>query len=409
MEREVLKSSLIKVVFEALFIISFLALFWTYLGYPSSLYLLSFFYKVKGRKADDGFTPNVSIMIMTYNEAKVIEEKLVNTLSLDYPKDRLEILVVDSGSTDGTEALVKKYFPQGVKLVEEGERRGKASAINLGLNHASGDVVMITDANTFLAEDCLRRLVKHFADEKVGGVSGRFVPITIENGLASKGESLYWQVEGWMKEKESLLDSPSTLVGPITVIRRDVIEKVDEESITEDFEISVAIRGKGYKLVYEPDAKGYEAMPQNISDLIKQKERITIGTLRTLAKYRKILFNPKYGLYGSLILPSHKFLQTLTPFFLIILSSTTIILNFYSSSPLFSLAFYLLAATVLLFLASLIASILPLPANMKSFFNALSYFILLQAILISGWKSYLTGKHQIKWEKIESARIPVKC
>jgi len=389
--------------------LSFSALVWTYLGYPILLYLLSVFYKRKRvRIMDNDFKPKVSIIIPTYNEAKVIEEKLENTLELYYPKELLEILVIDGGSGDGTQALVRKFSSKGVKLIEEGERMGKASAINLGLKNASGEVVVITDANTFLDKNCLKMLVKNFSDKRVGAVSGRFIPVTVKEGVASKGESFYWRIEEWMKEKESLLDSPATLVGPITAIRKGIIERVGESNLAEDFEISVAVRAKGYKLVYEPNAKAYEIMPQTINDLFKQKKRVTIGTLQTLIKYKRILLNPKYGLYGLLILPSHKLLQTLTPFFLLIFATSLVFLKLYTSSILFSMIFNFMAASIFLCFVSIVASRFSLPINIKNFFNALSYFTLLQVILISGWCSYSIGKYQVKWEKMESVRISVR-
>ncbi len=271
-----------------LFVFLFL---WTWIGYPVFLFLASKLFRKK-HLVSETYMPKVTLMIMSYNEAKVIEKKIKNSLGLDYPKEKLEIFVVDSASNDGTQNIVKKYSKD-VRLIEQSERKGKASAINYGMKYASGDVIIITDSNAMMNQQAVKKIARHFSNKKIGG------------------GSIYWKIERFLRQNESMIDSAIHMSGEITAFRKGVIDKIDESSLSEDFDMAIRIRKAGFRILYEPEAVAYEPAPENVKDLETQKRRITIGTWQGLMKHKSVMFNPRYGWYGLVILPSHKLFQIL--------------------------------------------------------------------------------------------------
>lgn len=377
------------------------SIFWTYMGYPISLLVLSNFFKPKGKIADDSFLPTVTMMVMTYNEAKTIELKIKNSLDLDYPLDKLEIMIVDSASTDGTQDIVRKF--NSVKLLEQDVRRGKASAINFGMNHASGEIIVITDGNAPYNKEAIKKLVRHFRDENVGGVCGQYEARNLKNTDMGSGGSIYWKLEKLMREKESAIDSVIHMSGEITAFRKGIIDKVDDKSLTEDFDMAINIRKNGHRLVYEPEAIAWEPTPTNVEEEMIQKKRRVVGTLQTLLKYWYVLFNPKYGWYGTLILPSHKLFQMLSPFFFIALFIASFGNYYITHSVIVLGVIYLQMFGYALSIISIIIS--HFKSNLTFMPLILSkYVVILQIIVLAGWWDYIRGSYQVTWEKIESSR-----
>ncbi len=301
-----------------IFLISTILLTWTYLGYPLSLAVLSKFVK-RHASSNVSFMPTVTIIVPTYNEERVIEEKLKNCLELNYAKEKLEVIVVDSASKDMTTCIVEKFLDKNVKLIKQKERKGKAAGVNEGMENAKGEIIVITDANALMREGALKELVKHYVDPKIGGVEGKYIAGSKFDTPVASGESLFRKIENWIRERESLIDSTVSMVGEITSFRRGITSKLNENAITEDFDLSIKIRKKGYKIVHEPNAVVWEPAASTLRDEIVQKKRRVVGTIQTLFKHKDIIFNPKYGLYGIYILPSHKLLQVLSPFLLLLL------------------------------------------------------------------------------------------
>ncbi len=381
-------------------LILFVFLFsWTWIGYPIFLFFASKLFRKK-HLISDSYMPKVTLMIMSYNEAKVIEKKIKNSLELDYPKDKLEIFVVDSASNDGTQDIVKKYSKD-VKLIEQSERKGKASAINYGMKHTSGDIIMITDSNAMMNQQAIKKIARHFSNEKVGGVCGRFEARDIRDTSIGAGGSIYWKIEKFLRKHESDIDSAIHMSGEITAFRKGVIKKVDESSLSEDFDIAIRIRRAGYRIIYEPEAIAYEPAPENVKDLLTQKKRITIGTWQELIKHKQVLFNPKYGWYGLVILPSHKLFQVCTPFFLFFILLFSGLL-FFMTRDILICGFLLVQ---LLFYLMTIISFIPLKLFEKNLvFVLFKYFMTTNCILLLGWFDYIRKKKIVTWKKIESSR-----
>lgn len=390
-----------ELMLELIIALSVFCIFWTFAGYPLALPILSKLINSKKHIASDSFLPTVTLMIMTYNEAKTINAKIRNSLAIDYPYDKIEIMVVDSASTDGTQNIVKKF--ESIKLLEQDTRNGKASAINFGVGHASGEIIIITDANAMFEKESVLRLVKHFADETVGGVSGRFDAYVSNNTSISRGGSFYWKLEDHMRKWEGNIDSPVTMVGPISAFRKDILDHVDEKNLAEDFDLAVGVRKKGYRIIYDRSAVSSEPAPSVVNDVFIQKKRIVIGTLQTLIKNSSMLFNPKYGWYGTLILPSHKLFQMLSPFFFIAL--------FVSTFGYYSITHSIVAGSILYlqifgYALSIISGIILhfKPSLTFILFTLFKYVAILQIVVLAGWWDYIKGDYQVTWKKIESSR-----
>jgi len=387
---------IITIILILLILFVFLVL-WTWIGYPLFLFIASKLFRKK-HLISDSYMPKVTMMIMSYNEAKVIEKKIKNSLELDYPK--LEIFVVDSASNDGTQNIVKKYSRK-VKLIEQGERKGKASAINYGMKYASGEIIIITDSNAMMNKEAIKKIARHFSNKKIGGVCGRFEARDIRDTSIGAGGSIYWKIEKFLRKHESDIDSAIHVSGEITAFRKGVIDKVDESSLSEDFDMAIRIRRAGFRILYEPDAVAYEPAPENVKDLSIQKKRITIGTWQELIKHKNVLFNPRYGWYGLVILPSHKLFQVFTPFFLILIFLCSAVIYSFTNDSL--ILMFLMLQAIFYFLA--IVSFIPLKAIEKfPLFVLIKYFMATNYILILGFFDFIRKKRIVTCKKIESSR-----
>ncbi len=394
---------------------SILLLAWTFAGYPLFLIMFSSILRRK-HKTDNEHFPKVTMMIMTYNEEKAIAKKLENSFELEYPHEKLEIFVVDSASTDNTQEIVhakiKEFYKlhknmpnelRNIVLIAQPKREGKASGINYGLKYASGEIIIITDGNAMMNKDALKKMVRHFADKRVGGVCGRFEARDLHGTSTGKGGSMYWQIERVLRTGESRLDSCIHMSGEITAFRKSMVKELDTSMLSEDFDMAVNIRKKGLRIIYEPDAIAYEPAPTNLEDLKTQKKRIVIGTLQVLFKHKNMLFNPRYGWYGAMILTSHKLFQLLTPFaFMLIFISTTILGLFEIPGLIHTMIFTKLLMILIMVSSVYFASSKIFKGNRAiSFIN---YFIATNYIIVLGWIDFIRGKKIVTWKKIESSR-----
>lgn len=241
----------------------------------------------------------VSIVIPTYNEEKTIIKKLDNTLNLNYPKEYLEIIIVDC-SNDETPELIGDYFrdhSEGVDLLldHEDERRGLPYGLNRGYTMAAGEIVVKTDCDAMLDEDALKHALESFEDERIGCVTGRAVPI------GSKSEESYRDLNAKIQILESRIDSTIIAHGPFTAFRRRLLQKIDDDSLADDSELSLKIRKQGYRSILNPKVVFYEKTSEE--GRAEQKTRRASGLVRLMWRNKILFLNPRYGLYGLLIFP----------------------------------------------------------------------------------------------------------
>jgi cellulose synthase/poly-beta-1,6-N-acetylglucosamine synthase-like glycosyltransferase len=334
-------------------------------------------------KINKNFRPQISIVIPTWNEESTIEGKLKNTLELKYPKDKLEIIVIDSGSADFTKNIVKKF--KKVKLIQEKERNGKASALNKAFKFCRGDVVVITDADSRLKEDILLKSMPYFFDSRVGALTGRLVLINPNENSATKIEKKYRDFYHLIRNAESILDSTPIFHGPFSAFRKDAIEDIYEDSVADDTELALRVRKKKYKTLLIDDAIFWEYTPTDFSERIKLKQRRAHGIIQVMFRFfSTFFFNPSYSLFGFLIFPVEFFMHVISPILLITMIISAVFL------PLKTLAVFLILLSV--------GFIIP---AVRSF---LLTFLHSQYACFRGIFDYAFKNNPHKWEKIHGTR-----
>ncbi|MCF8359575.1 MAG: glycosyltransferase family 2 protein [Prolixibacteraceae bacterium] len=381
------------------FWILFFSVFYTYIGYAVIIYLLALFRK-KGEKPETGIPndelPPVSLFITAYNEKPILAEKMTNCLQLDYPKNKLQIVFVTDGSTDGSPEFLKAY--DGVTVYHHPERRGKMHAMNRGMQFVKNPFVIFTDANTALNPEAIKEIIGEFSNPRVGCVAGRKKVInTGANSASETGEGLYWKFESWLKENDARLYSAVGAVGELFAIRTSLFEPVENDTVLDDLIISFRILEKGYRLSYAPGAIASEKASFNVQEELKRKKRIAAGGLQTLFRMPGLLNPFKYGMLSFQYF-SHKVTRwTFSPWclFLMFPVNLTIVLA-YPQNVLFIIFF---SVQVLFYLAAFLGWLLDRKqVHLKILFIPF-YFTAIHAATIAGQFRYFRGKQPASWEK----------
>ena len=262
------------------------------------------------RAARRSVEPTVSIVLPTFNEADIVETKLDDLLTLDYPMTRVEVVVIDS-STDETPELIESFFQEraapDLTLIRESERRGLAVALNEAYAAASNDVVVKTDCDSKVAPDALRNAVEILADPEIAAVTGRNAEVLGESAV----EQGYRDIQSRVQLVESWLDSTLIFHGPFSAFERDAIVSIDEDSIADDTELAVRIRRNGGRVVFDPDIRYREAAHSGVRERRGQKDRRAMGLLRLLWRQRDAL--GQHGLYGWVVLPFNWWFMIVSP------------------------------------------------------------------------------------------------
>ena len=386
-----------------LFWISVGLIIYTYFVFPALVFLRGLIWHRPYKSEELVPPPSVSIVIAAYNEEKAIGEKLDNILSLDYPQDRLEVILASDGSTDNTNAIIQRYKERGVKLLPL-PRLGKAAALNAAVAASKGEILVFSDANSIYKSDAVRALVKPFADANVGGVAGdqRYLKKN-KTGSAGIGERIYWNFDRVMKQSESRAGNTISATGAIYAIRRSLFQTV-QEGVTDDFVTSTGVIVQGYRLVFAPDAVAYEPVAAASSVEFGRKVRVITRGLRAVFNSRGQLLNPfRYGFY-AIQLFSHKVLRRLIVYPLLLLLFVTPFLwrinLFYQLAMIGQLAFYSLSVFGLLIdrSRSRRLKILTIPF----------YFCLVNAAALIASLNVLRGRQIKRWEpqrEIEGKQI----
>ncbi len=371
-------------------------IFLMYVGYLLILKVLSLFSRRSSlpqtsKEADN--LPRLSIIVPTYNEATVMRAKLESLTADSYPKDKCEIIVVDSGSTDGTQRIVEEYREKGVILRTQKRRMGKANAINFALQKARGDIIVLTDANAEFTAGTLRKIVQKF-DGNTGAVLPQYVP----DGKLSYWDRAFNRFHHLYKFLESGVDSVFIVFGELFAFRRDLIERINEDAASDDLEIALSIRKKGYKIRYSPDAEVKEKVPSAQKEVRIQKTRRIFGIVQAMINNFDFFLNPRYGTYGLLIFPTHFLQMTLGPFlvfsFLFLLLGKLCLLSI--NLPLLPIVLLVssLALLILYFSVGFVRNAVSLGYN----------FLATEAFMIVALVNLARGKKYSVWEKIASTR-----
>ena len=315
---------------EILFWICLFIVFYTYIGYGLVLYVLvkvkEMFHKQKAfTLPTDEELPEVTLLVAAYNEEEVVDEKMRNSLALDYPKGKLKWLWVTDGSNDGTNEKLKAY-PE-TEIVYQPERQGKTAALNRAIERVKTPIVVFTDANTMINREAIREMVRTFMDEKVGCVAGeKRIAVKEKDNAASGGEGIYWKYESALKRLDGKLYSAMGAAGELFAIRTELFEKMEKDTLLDDFILSLRIVQRGYKIAYCSTAYAMESGSADMKEEEKRKVRIAAGGLQSIWRLRALLNPFRYGTV-SFQYVSHRVLRwSVTPIALFALIPLNVVL-----------------------------------------------------------------------------------
>jgi cellulose synthase/poly-beta-1,6-N-acetylglucosamine synthase-like glycosyltransferase len=288
--------------------------------------------------------PSVSLLIAAYNEAAVIAAKVENSLALDYPAERLEIVVASDGSTDATSSIVEKYLDRPrLRLVAFPVNRGKLAAVNDVVPQLRGDIIVFSDASSMLAPGSIRALASNFADPSVGAVSGAYLVRNPARSALGLQEDFYWRFETSLKTAEAELSSTLGAHGALYAIRRDLYPFPERTVVNDDFIIPLRIVARGFRAVYEPGAVAIEEAHE--MEGFRRRVRIMSGNVQQLGELRRLM-SPLRP-FPLFFFFSHKLMRLVVPWAMIICLATNLMLldqTLYRLLFAVQVVFYVLAA-----------------------------------------------------------------
>jgi poly-beta-1,6-N-acetyl-D-glucosamine synthase len=387
-------------VIEAIFWAALVVIIYAYLGYPILLFLLvSLSRSVNPRLAiyfEESELPAITFIVACYNEAEVLNDKIENTLQLDYPLNKLTLYFVTDGSTDESPEIIKQYNQ--IHLFHESERKGKNAAVNRVMNQVKTPIVVFSDANTFLNTQALKFLVRHYKDEKVGAVAGEKKVIQNQKeNAAGSGEGAYWKYESKLKAWDSELNTVVGAAGELFSVRTNLYEKVPSGVLIEDFRLSMSIAEKGYRVVYEPDAYAMETSSLSMEEENKRKVRISAGGLIEVAHFTNLLNVFKYGLLSFQYI-SHRMLRwTLAPLSLVIVFLAALFLAI-KGSVFYS---FLLAAQSLFYFTAWLGHLARNKKTKSGILFVPYYFVFMNISVFQGLLMLIQKKQTDVWAKAQ--------
>jgi cellulose synthase/poly-beta-1,6-N-acetylglucosamine synthase-like glycosyltransferase len=360
---------------------------YTFLGYPLLLVILTKCNKNNLVKKD--IAPSVSVIIAAHNEEMVIKNKLIQTLALDYPQNKFEIIVVSDASTDRTNEIVTSMCNERVRLLAFSQHNGKTFVQNQAAKAAKGEILVFSDATTVFHCQLLKKIVRNFADEEVGAVGGELVYKAKGQSSVGQGNGLYWRFEIFLKKRESQITSLVGVSGCCYAVKKEYYEEIKPELIS-DFVIAQLIYKKGKKVVYEPEAISYEETNDNERDEFRMRVRVAVRTLYGLWQMKSLLNPFRYGFF-SVQLISHKILRYLVPVLLILLFLVNVILQVNNQFWIYKLILYL---QVIFYVSAMLGWIFQ---KRKTFISIAFYFCLTNFALLIGMVKFLRGERQVLW------------
>ena len=390
--------------------------FYSYIGYGIVLGILVKLKKLFNHSVapPQYIEPEVTFLVAAYNEEQWIEDKIRNSLALDYPKDKIQFFFVTDGSNDSTPDRIinfkniegrnpDTFGTEGyhIELFHQPERRGKIAAVERVMPFVKTPIVVFTDANTDINPDAIKKIVRHYADEKVGAVAGE-KRVQMSGEASGAGEGIYWKYESVLKKWDAQLYSAVGAAGELFSIRTNLYQPVEKDTLIEDFVMTMRIAERGYKIVYESEAYAVEGHSANVKEELKRKIRISAGGLQAVWRLRSLLNPFKYGVLSFQYI-SHRVLRwTLAPLSLplIFILNWQLILrggnwtNFYTVIFWAQIVFYLSAALGWFFEQ--------FKVKVKAFYVPY-YFCMMNYSVYRGFGRLVAGSQSVVWEKAKRA------
>lgn len=385
---------------ELIFISSLVLAVYACIGYPALVFVLGRLLERRVRSAE--ITPTVSLIIAAHNEERDIATKIEHTLALDYPKDKLEIIVSSDCSTDSTDRIVRSYSNRGVILNRQNERLGKTMAQNSAVERSAGAVLVFTDATTAYPPDMLRKIVRGFADPQVGCVSSNVIYVDPAESSVGRGCRTYWSYEKVVQQSESRLGSMIGVTGCLYAVRRSSYSSLKQDMCS-DFVIASDIHLKGLRTVFEPEAISIELTNKGAAIEFRMRIRIMEQTMNSLRAYREVLSIRRNGMFAFQML-SHKLLRYAVPLFLLAAFISNIFIagesGVFLATMIGQCAFYVTAA-IGWFLSGAGARMGPLAMPY--------YFVLSNLAIVIALFQFVRGETHVVWEPLREPSDPLKA
>jgi cellulose synthase/poly-beta-1,6-N-acetylglucosamine synthase-like glycosyltransferase len=381
---------------KGVFMLGICIVVYNYIGYAVIAFLLTKIVPKFNQKTSGHYFPSVSFIVAAYNEEEIIEKKICNSLSQVYPSSQIEFIFITDGSTDNSMSLIEQ-FPT-IKLLHQPERKGKSAALNRAALHAHNDILIISDANTFLNAEAVKYVASHYEDELTGGVAGEKRVIESPDDTDNVGgrEGLYWRYESFLKKIDSRFYSVVGAAGELFSVRRNLYESIPDSTILDDFVISLKAAGKGYRIIYEPRAYAMEFASLSIKDEKKRKVRIAAGgfqSIKMLSSLFKFWKHPRL----TFLYVSHRVLRwTLSPLCLILILISNVILALATRLPFYWIFLFL---QIVFYLIALVSPFIS-PGSKFKFLKSCGYFVFMNASVVQGFFRFAFKKQTSAWEKV---------
>jgi poly-beta-1,6-N-acetyl-D-glucosamine synthase len=386
-----------------LFLVSCFIVFYNYAGYAVIVCLVNKWKRKPAARVEDaGFTPSVSFIVAAYNEEDCIEQKIANSLELDYPPEKIEYLFISDGSDDRTVELICRHAQ--LQSLHQPERKGKSAALNRAVGEARNEILIFSDANTVLNKAAIRHITRHYRDEKIGGVAGekKVLPAAAGANEVGDGEGLYWKYESFLKKADAAFYSVVGAAGELFSFRSRLYEALPHNVILDDFVSSLKVAQRGYRIQYEPEAYAMELPSFSLKDEQKRKVRIAAGGFQAIGLLTPLLAFWKYPRLSFLYI-SHRVLRwTLSPLCLMLAFISNTVLFWGSAGPVFTLLFWLQVAFYGMALAAALA---PSLQKRSRLLKLSYYFVFMNACAVLGFFRFLRGGQAATWEKAKRAGI----
>lgn len=365
---------------------------YTYLIYPLLLTVLTWRRRMEPPpvETEDLCLPTVSVLIVAHNEEAVIRSRIQNLLSLDYPKEKLELVIASDASRDRTVEIVREYGDRDVRLFEFSSRAGKAAVLDAVIPKLNGEIAILSDANSMMSPTAIRKLVRWFTDPKVGIVCGKLVLTDPATGL--NVDSLYWRYETFLKRSEGKLDALLGANGAIYAMRRALFSGIRHDTIVDDFVIPLLVRIRtNCAIVYDETAIAYEETPPEIVMEFRRRARIGAGGFQSIGVLWPLL-DPRRGTIAFTFM-SHKILRWLCPFFLLGLVAANLVLV---NIGIYGLTLFVGVAVCVATLTGQFLSRGSFPGRVV---RLAAMFATMNAALLVGFFRWASGRQQGVWER----------
>ena len=382
-----------------LFWISLAIVIYSYIGYGLLIWLLNKVMPKKSEQFDESFEPTVALVVPCFNEAAYIETKILNSLQLRYPKEKLQLIFVSDGSSDETPEIIKKY-PQ-VMALHEPARKGKAAAMNRSMQYVKSEIVVFCDANTDLNPEAIQEMVKHYQFDNVGAVTGeKQIAIRNKENASAAGEGIYWKYESFLKQMDSDFYSIVGAAGELMSYRTNLYKPLPEDTLLDDLMQSMGVALAGHRVVYEKKALAIETASANVHEELKRKVRIAAGAWQSMFRL-KSAFNPFHEPKVFFLFLSHRVSRwTFAPLSLLVVLLTNAILCLQGKGLLFDV---LMLLQVLFYAFALLGWYLENRQIKIKILFVPYYFFIMNLCMYLGFVKYIRGKQSANWERAKRA------